>query len=125
MTAGQRIRELRKNKKMSGTDLAEQIKTTAATISQIENGRNMPSADMLIRMSDCLETSIDYILKGKSDEVRIFQKGVLIGNNSTNEYTENSNEILIHLINTKDDVILAKDEQIKLQNKIIEMLERK
>lgn len=73
---GSRVRHLRQKAGLSMDELAKNIlmpskdsdllkPTTSATISNIENGRNNPSADIIIALSDFFNVSTDWILKGK------------------------------------------------------------
>ena len=58
---GKRIRELRQNcggRKLSQEDLAEQMKTTANTISRWETGTYKPSAEDLHKLSKIFGVSI-------------------------------------------------------------------
>lgn len=62
MDIARKIRELRKEKDWSQAELGEKIGVTQRHISSWENGANVPSADALIRLSEVLRVSIDYLL---------------------------------------------------------------
>lgn len=68
---GKRLRELRKNKKLTqvqlSTMLLEQYHITIdeRSISRYETGKGLPETDNLIYLADFFETSTDYILYGK------------------------------------------------------------
>ncbi|MFC4077113.1 helix-turn-helix domain-containing protein [Salinithrix halophila] len=64
----ERLRSARKGKRMSQKRLAEQCNTTTGTISNYENGYSTPSNDMLTRLADVLDVSVDYLL-GRTDAV--------------------------------------------------------
>lgn len=57
-----RISELRKEKNLNQTGLALALNVSQYTVSAIETGRQQPTADMLITLSDFFGVSIDYIL---------------------------------------------------------------
>lgn len=55
---GLRLRELRKNKKLSQAELAEQVCVDPKHISFLETGRNFPSTALLERLAVVLEVEI-------------------------------------------------------------------
>jgi len=57
-----RLREIRKRKGLLQTKVAMDLHTTQETISSYETGRVFPSSDMLIKLADYYNTSIDYLL---------------------------------------------------------------
>ena len=61
-----RLRELRKTKNITQSDLAEIMKTTKQAISQYERGVRRPDFNTLELLCDYFNVSSDYIL-GKSD----------------------------------------------------------
>ena len=68
MNAGSRIKNLRKNKSLSQTELAELMGLTSSAMSAIETGKNKPTADILIKLSNLFNISTDYLLKGIDTE---------------------------------------------------------
>ena len=58
----QRIRETRLARKMSQVDLANALGVTKQSVSNWENDNIQPSIEMLIRLSQVLSTSTDYLL---------------------------------------------------------------
>lgn len=63
-TIGHRIRSLRTTKGISMSALADQIGTKSSTISDWENGRNLPGAKLIIELSDFFKVSTDWLLRG-------------------------------------------------------------
>lgn len=63
MTKGDRIRELRKAKRITQEEMAQMLSTTKQTISKYEKGivTNIPS-DKIEAMAKALETTPEYIL---------------------------------------------------------------
>ncbi len=62
----ERLKELRTDKNLLQSELAEKLGLSKATVSAWETGRNQPSFDMLITLSDFFGVSIDFLL-GKTD----------------------------------------------------------
>ena len=62
MDIARKIRDLRKEKDWSQAQLGEKIGVTQRHISSWENGANLPSADALVRLSQVLRASVDYLL---------------------------------------------------------------
>lgn len=61
-----RIKELRTQKKLTQSELAETINTSRVTISRIESETRQPSYAMLSLIADALGTTVEY-LQGKTD----------------------------------------------------------
>lgn len=64
-----RLRSLRKEKKISQEYMAEKLGMTRQGYGHYETGRNEPDSDTLIKISDILDCSTDY-LHGKTENVR-------------------------------------------------------
>lgn len=59
---GKRIKEIRKNNKMTINDVAISAGVTAGLISRIENGRTIPSLPVFLKIVDALKTEmIDFL----------------------------------------------------------------
>ena len=67
MTMGVRIKQLRKEKGMTQTDLAMTLNVTKGTVSTWETNSRTPSFDTLNALSDLFERRLDYIM-GRSDD---------------------------------------------------------
>ena len=69
-----RIKELRKNKKMSQKDLADVLNMRRENISNYERGTitNIPS-DVLEKLSSFFDVSVDYLL-GKTDNPKLVKE---------------------------------------------------
>ena len=67
MTMGERIKQLRKEKGMTQTDLAHTLNVTKGTVSTWETNSRTPSFDTLNALSDLFERRLDYIM-GRSDD---------------------------------------------------------
>ena len=67
MMFGERVKTLRKERKMTQAQLAEIIGVTKGTVALWEQGARKPSLAVVNRLSDCFDRSVDYIL-GNSDD---------------------------------------------------------
>ena len=65
MTLGNRLKELRKQKKLNQTELAEVIGISLNTLSNMESGKTDPSTETIIKLCDFFKISTDYLLTGK------------------------------------------------------------
>lgn len=63
-----RIKELRAEKDLTQRELAEKINSTSKNIWAYENNVAIPPLDVLTRLADFFDCSIDYV-SGRSDDV--------------------------------------------------------
>ncbi len=63
---GERIRQLRIQNHYTQEGLAQIINIDRSFYSRIETGQKGCSVDLLIRLSDCFQVSLDYLVLGKS-----------------------------------------------------------
>ena len=64
MTIGQRIKIARTLKKYTQRELAERLELHTLFISELERDIRKPSVSTVIKLSDALDVSTDYLLKG-------------------------------------------------------------
>lgn len=62
MLVGERIKSLRKEKGWSQGELAEKVGADGRQISRYENGHITPSAEVLVKLAQVFEVSVDYLL---------------------------------------------------------------
>ena len=78
MSIGDTICVLRKEKGLTQSDLANLLNVSPKTISSWEKNRNLPSIDMLILLSNALDTNIDTIInlknENKKEKSKIYEK---------------------------------------------------
>jgi transcriptional regulator with XRE-family HTH domain len=67
MDIKERVRQLRKAKNLSQSELGEKTKLSLITISGIETGKTDPSTKQLKALSDFFNVTIDYIVTGKEE----------------------------------------------------------
>lgn len=65
---GKRIKELRESRGIKATFVAQKIGISQPLLSMIEREKCNPPFDSLIPMSDFFGVSIDYLVKGSSNE---------------------------------------------------------
>ena len=73
MNLGETIYNLRKEKKLSQGDLAEQLSVSRQSVSKWENNSAVPDLDKLVKLSTIFGVSLDELVKGemRSEERRV------------------------------------------------------
>ena len=66
MNFGNILKKIRRDNNLTQEELAKKIDTSRSNIANYENNKNMPSVDILDKLSKMFNVSIDYLL-GKSD----------------------------------------------------------
>ena len=69
---GLRIKSLLEKNNMNQKELSEKLDITEATLSRYINGQRKPTGDTLIKLSQILDTTTDYILKGNDKSAERF-----------------------------------------------------
>jgi Predicted transcription factor, homolog of eukaryotic MBF1 len=69
---GKRLASLRKDKKLSQTDLANQLETSVSVISRYERDEMVPSIDAAKKLAGLLDTTVGYLL-GETDDYDLFK----------------------------------------------------
>lgn len=65
MSIGDRIIDLRKQKKLSQGQLAEIVGVSRQAVSKWESGQNSPDTIKLIHLADILDTDVEYLATGR------------------------------------------------------------
>ena len=65
MSVGERIMELRKQKKLSQADLAKAMDVSRQAVSKWENDLASPDTIKLIQLADLLDTPVEYLATGR------------------------------------------------------------
>lgn len=107
-----RLKQLRKEKKLKQEDLGKLIKVTKTQISEIETGKKSTSIENLIIFAEYFGVSLDY-LTGRTDDPDI------INHNSDLPVTQQEAELL------EDFRLLNKHEQNIIIGKISEIIYNK
>lgn len=69
-TIGRRIAQLRKEQGLTQEELAQMLDVSSQAVSKWENDVSCPDISLLPQLAATLQTTTDYILSGKTDEVR-------------------------------------------------------
>ena len=67
MTLGERIKEFRHMEGLSQEGLAEKLNVSRQAITKWESDNGLPSVEMLIKLHEVLDCSIDYLLIGETE----------------------------------------------------------
>lgn len=67
--SGKRIQELRRDRGMTQTQLAEYVGISSDNLGRIERGQQGVSIDLLIELADFFAVSMDYIALGRKMKV--------------------------------------------------------
>jgi transcriptional regulator with XRE-family HTH domain len=65
---GKRIFDLRRRKNLSQTDLANTVGISYAQIGRYETKNTQPPAEVLKKIADALDTTVDFLISGDTDE---------------------------------------------------------
>lgn len=65
----QRLKELRQVNNLTQSELAERVGLSYIQIGRYEKGKSSPSSDILQKLAEVLNTSTDFIMNGKSEQV--------------------------------------------------------
>ncbi len=66
-TFSDRLKELRSSKKLSQLDLAREIGVSQQAVSYCELGEDIPTLDVLIKIADFFDVTLDYLV-GRRDK---------------------------------------------------------
>lgn len=107
---GENIRNARKRMKISQQELAQKVEVSSGFLSQIENGKNMPSLITLKKLAGILGVSAGYLLGEEEEKTRLlvrcgerYRLDNLSGGTCSIEYltdvdTQTSLELCIHTL---------------------------
>ena len=71
---GDRIREKRKEHKLSQRELAEMVHISPSHLSDIENGKKKIGIDILMRITEALQVSSDWLLRTNVPTVGVIEE---------------------------------------------------
>ena len=72
LTMGDRIKEVRKKRKMTQEQLAECLDVSVEFVGQIERGIKLPSMQVFIKLIKTLNVSADYLLRDSVSTGQLF-----------------------------------------------------
>ena len=79
------LKNLRMEKGLNQTELAEKLFINKSMISSYEKGTRMPSLDVLMQLTFIFNVSVDYMLGVQRDEVEDKQKSIDISGLNDNQ----------------------------------------
>ena len=81
---GKRIQELRKDKRLTQGELAEQLQISLRYLQKLESGERGGSIEALADISLFFQTSLDYIILGREQNQEMRSQLLEIGDNLKN-----------------------------------------
>lgn len=71
MSFGKKLRSLREEKRLSQVELSKKLNITSQALSQYELGKRIPDAEMIIRIADFFDVSVDYLLDRTNERITV------------------------------------------------------
>lgn len=62
------LKQIRKERRLTQLKVAMDLNISREALSHYENGKREPSIDMLVKMSEYFNVSIDFLINGKEFE---------------------------------------------------------
>lgn len=69
MNFAEKLQILRKQRNISQEQLAEQLYVTRQAVSKWENGESFPEMENIVRLSEILDVSLDYLMKDNIESI--------------------------------------------------------
>ncbi|MHC1749432.1 MAG: helix-turn-helix domain-containing protein [Cellulosilyticaceae bacterium] len=110
---GSRIKELRKQYGFSQLEFAKKLNVSNTTLSMYEAGKRIPSDEIMHKIADCFNVTIDYLLGRTSDKQNDKILGSVEADTDLLEFVQaqlqrESMKLLITQLGTKSDAEIAK-----------------
>lgn len=70
MSIGENVKAIRKEKKLTQSELAEEMGISRSYLSDIENNRKNPSIKTLTSLANKLDVSVVYLMTGKKEAIQ-------------------------------------------------------
>lgn len=68
MSFGQRLKQARRNAKMTQEQVAKKLGLDYSTISKYENNHSEPDNETLRRMAEIYDVKVDFLITGRTDD---------------------------------------------------------
>ncbi len=118
---GNKIADLRKQNNMLQNELADRLYVTHQAVSKWENGKSIPSIEILYEITKLFQVSIDYLLDDSDirdddyeTQLRIFPRDSVIRKFINRGHLEKEIDKIFYLLNTAERLQLV--EMIVLEN---------
>ena len=82
MSFGKKLRSLRQEKKLSQVELSKKLNVTSQALSQYELGKRIPDAEMIIRIADFFDVSVDYLLDRTNERITVDNMKAILASDS-------------------------------------------
>lgn len=79
MNIGQQIQSIRKERQLTQEEFGDLFHVTRQTVSNWENEKSYPDLELLVKMSNMFDISLDTLLKGDSKMVKTIDQERRIG----------------------------------------------
>lgn len=101
MVFAERIKKLRKEKKMSQSELAQMVGTDIRQISRYEGGKILPYAETIVKIANVFDVTTDYLLieNAPRKPFRFDEKELLEHIDEIRNLTDEDKRCLYHYIN--------------------------
>ena len=109
----QRIKQIRTEKGWKQADLAEKLEVSQKQISSYETGYSTPPTDVLIRLAEVFEVSLDYLafeVQGQSAKINVKDRELLRRFEALDNFSESEKNLVkevIDLVITKHQILTA------------------
>jgi transcriptional regulator with XRE-family HTH domain len=74
----ERLKQLREERGLLQRELAETLKLSRVTVTNYEKGKRFPEADLLVKLADHFNVSVDYLIGRDGQEGK--ERGLSMGN---------------------------------------------
>lgn len=109
---GDRLRELREEKELMSKDFAKIMNVEPATVTNWEKGKRFPKDDVLLKIADYFNVSIDYLLGREYKEIESLKEG-----------KESLTMKLLKKIIVENDIKNVDDIKLSQLNELIDMIQ--
>ena len=98
LSFGKRINILRKELKLSQTDLANQLHTSVSVVSRYELDKMTPSVDTAKKLAQLLNTSVGYLL-GENNNAELFKNPEMLKRfQNISEFNDEDKKYILYTI---------------------------
>ncbi|ESR10140.1 XRE family transcriptional regulator [Streptococcus iniae] len=81
---GENLKLMRKTKSLTQVEMSKKLNVTQGAYAKWENGRTEPTLEMLVRIADSLDVTVDYLL-GRSDN---FSNTIVLSKNNMKSFSK-------------------------------------
>jgi len=113
MTLGEKLKKLRKEKNWSQQYLSDQLGVHTKHISRYENNVNKPSLEMLRKLSDLFNVSVDYLVNEEASNINFKDKELEKYFEKVDKLDEDDKKLVKAML----DAVLVKNEVTKIKTR--------